>query len=49
MGNSLATTCCIDQSKMQNTLGAKKVLSESQEIEVKLKNTIMRESGRIKT
>jgi hypothetical protein len=49
MGNSLATTCCIDQSKMQDTLGGKKGLSESQEIEVKLKKTIMRESGRIRT
>lgn len=49
MGNSLVTTCCIDQSKVQDTLGSKKGLSESQEIEVKLKKTILRESGRFKT
>jgi tRNA A-37 threonylcarbamoyl transferase component Bud32 len=49
MGNSLVTTCCIDQSKVQDTLGAKKGLSESQEIEVKLKKTMMRESGGLRT
>lgn len=51
MGNSLAATCCIDQSKVQDTLVAKKGFRESQEMEIKLKkNTIFRrETGRIKT
>ena len=49
MGNSLATTCCFEQSKGQDTLGGKNRLSESQELEVKLKKTILSESGRVKT
>ena len=41
MGNSLATICCFEQSKGQDTLGGENRLSENQEIEVKLKKTIL--------